>query len=572
MTRASSLVTAAALALIFIRIMAAQVAGPFWGLNSFRYLSDAQVLVWVCAALVALFPPVVNRAVLSRWEKKIEPLPAWVPGIIAFTVVFLMPSASLPLLGDGMDRVEATLAGWKSLTGQPAPLDISIHVLLYKAGVFKGINEWITALNAWNFASYVSCGLAVGFLWKLSSLRAENAGERAFLFATVLFSGAALFFFGYVENYVLLAAALFGFMVLLDLIGKGRAPAWTAAPALAVLIGLHYFMVLLTPALMYALYKHGRFSPSWRLLAAAALFFLAFAVFAAGIVEEHYNGIASIFVSGKNLFGKYHLVGFANQQLAACPLLPVMLPLSVYAMRIEAPKDPQARGDVLVAFLGMASIVMVVFFFFLRPVLGPSADWDLFAVPSLFYTAWMALTIHSRLRRRKGFARAGWTLIVLAVASAGPWVVVHTSRNTLFQRYLELMEWEAEYNDWAASYGYLRLGKNLGRDPWERDNPLVIESLERACRVNPDSATVRLQAAMAMNEVGREDLARAQMAMHHFLMGKYHESKGSLHEAAIQFKKAQAYEPGMEEAADSLRRVLDRRDEESDDEKKPGPD
>lgn len=549
-----------AAALIILRLLMIGQTGPAWGLNTLRYLNSGQVLVWTLAALIVLLPPIYKRSALDRWQDTGRPWPAWIIGLALIALAYFAPSVSVPLLGDGLDRIDSTVAGWRSLEGQPAPLDLAVRIMVYKSGLFSSPG-WNGARKAWMMTSYFSGGLAGAFLWLLAGLRAPERGVRWFIFITTFFAGTAVFFFGYVENYVLLAAGLYGYYYLFELVSRERAPAWALGPALALLVGLHYFMIFLLPTTLFALFRHGIWRPSRVFLVAAGFLVAGFCVMAASVIDEYYGGIRAIFVSPGGLFGPYHLIGWLNQHLLACPALPVLLLAAALARRVPAGEAGQdggggeVRGDALQTFLGVSSVVMLMFFFALRPVIGPSADWDLFSIPSLFYTPWLVLGIARRMGRGTRLSLMAWSLMVLSVATAGPWISLNSSNNSQVERFRELMDWEARYNPWAASYGYLRLGKYLARNPWERDNPAIEESIELAVEINPDSATLRLQAAQAYRRMGREDKAKFQMSMHHVLMGEYEERMGRNGPAAEQYRRALEVFPGNERALSSLVRL-----------------
>ncbi len=555
MSRSGAAVTLAAV-LVIALYLSLKDSGA-WGLNHLGFLTNAQVIVWTACALVALFPPLFRKAVLSRWYEEKWRVSAWAAGAATLLVVFLMPVVEPPLLGDGLDRLEATLAGLKGLEGRPAPLDLLIHLIIYKTGLFPGKAGWTQAVFSWRFTSHLAGALAAGFLWKLADLRSSNRGERLFLFTSMLGAGTAVFFLGYVENYVLLAAAVYGYLLLLEAAGKDKAPAWSLAPALVALVSMHYFMVFLAPATAYALARAGIWKPRPGLIAAGAAALAAFAYMAASMVDQHYGGMDDIFVSSQNLFSRYHLWGFLNQQILAAPsallLLPLSIILALYGRR--AGHTPgQGQADVLLSFTGAASVLLAPFFFMLRPVIGPAADWDLFAIPSLFYLPWMALMVQKRARRSKAFPQTAWAVIVVTVFTGGVWVSINTSGSSYMSRYKELMEWEARYNPWAASYGYLKLGKFLGRSAVDRADTELDRVLERALQINPDSATLRKQAAGAWRAAGRKERADEQMARHHWLMGSYYRGRGMEDKARAHFKKALSFDPDSKD----IRRANDR--------------
>lgn len=545
MDRISRYYFAAALGLILARAVAAGWTGASWGFNHLHYLSLTAVIFWTAGGAVLLFPPFFQRVVAAKWNDPGRPWPIWLIGALVFLVLSFSPMVGASLLGDGLDRLEATLAGTKSLRGQPAPLDILIHILIYRLGAYAQHDPLTRAWRIWIVTSHLAGGAAVAAVCWLSRLRGENRGERAFLLVAILAAGTWLFFLGYVEDYVLLAAALYFYLVLLEMVSQKRAPVWSLFLAQFVLVSLHYFMALLCPVTVYVLYRHAIFRPRPIFLAVAAVLLAGFGAFALVMVRAHYGGLAAIFVKPHDLFSFYHLAGFFNQQILAGPAGPLLLLL---ALAGKKPKEP----DPLLSFTGLSSAVLMIFFFFLRPVLGPALDWDLFALPSLLFTPWLALRALRGLHQRAGGPGPAWAIMVLTLVSTGPWLQVNTNEAVSRQRYKDLVEWEARSNSWAASYGYLRFGKYLSRHPFERRNPEVLEAFQRALEINPDSATLRLQVARAYENMGREDLARPQMAEHFRLKGQDEVRKMRFEEAAQSFESALEFAPGSSAALSAL--------------------
>ena len=550
---AAAAVGVAAAGLVLLRLALFSFSDQFWGVNAIFYLGPGAVLVWTVLPLVALVPFIIRGSVGRLWSDPSRPWPAGAVGGAFLLLVIIFPAVGAPLLGDGIDRLEASMAGWRGLSGQPAPLDLILHLISYRIAAGASGESWNVAWQSWRYLSYLAGGFAAAAAWKVAALSAADRGGRAFVFFITLAGGGMLFFCGYVEDYVVLAAALFGFYALVLLVGQGRAPVWSLWLALVLLCGLHYFSALLLPALVLALSRSGLWRPSRGFTAAAAVALAGFSIFVLFVIREYYGGLAAIFVPPGQWLGGYHLLGFLNQQLLACPAWPVLLPLALAGKR-EGEDRPGVAT--LSAFLGAASLILLVFFFFLRPVIGPAGDWDLFAIPSLAYAPWLALRVLRRFGGRAEFLRVGWSAMVLTAAFTGPWLSANQNEPIAVDRYRDLLEWEAGHNPWAASYGYLRLGKYLGRRKFDQMNPEIVGSLHRAVAINPDSATIRRQVAEAFTVIGLLDEARREMAAHYRLMGRYYERKGSFAEAAEQYRAAvEDYGDTSPESRDGLRRA-----------------
>ncbi len=520
------------LLLILARWLSGFCGASCWGFNHLHYLSLPAGLLWSLIGVALLLAPLTRRSMFEGLSKPDRPLPAWSVGILFLILALLLPGVATPLGGDGVDRVSATVGGWKALQGQPAPLDFVIHILAYKLPVWTQ-ESWTRSWRSWQAVSIAGGVAACVFTWKLASWRAYNKSERWFVFFTIFATGTVVFFFGYAENYVLPAAGMYGFLVLMEAVRQDKAPGWTLFAAMALLAALHFFLAILIPPALYVMYRYRLARLKLWSLTIVLLFLIAFGSLAFFMVEEHYRGLGAIFVSGENVLSSYHLKGFFNQQILACPALPLLLPLALIAR-------PSA-GDPLQSFCFLGSILFAVFFFFLRPVIGPAADWDLFAMPSLVYTPWMALRIHQSFRQKTVFRTAAWAVLVLLVVSTGPWFSVNAEEESSIKRYREIMNEEAKHNTWAASYGYYRLAGYLFHE--KREPNKVHAALEKAIEINPDSATLRLQVADLFNKTGEKERAEKHLYHYYRLLAGKSLQQEKPEEAAQRLEKALGYSP-----------------------------
>jgi hypothetical protein len=539
--------TIAAFLILALRLLAGEYAGPFWGVNQFRYLTPGMAGFTALSILVLLSPLIPAKTSMPGASARF--LSAPLVGLIFLAVALVLPAVATPLLGDGIDRIEAMPAGLKALRGQPAPLDLVIHVLWYRAFLRLGPGAWDLSWVIWRLASYVAGAIGAACLYKLASLRAEDQAGRYLIFAGIFITGTSLFFFGYVEDYVLLAAGIYAFLLLIEMAGKGRAPVWVLFVALTVLVGLHLFMILLLPPLVFSLHRSGKFKLSKPWIIVLAVSMAAVGGLALLMVREHYRGLA-IFVPPRALFSAYHLVGFMSQQILACPGLPLLLPLALWNRR-SGPSDP------LLSFLGWSCALLLPFFFILRPVIGEAADWDLFAIPSLFYAPWLVLSMQRGWSGRKDCKDAAASLIFVSALGVVPWLFLNMKESSSIARFQDLMEYEVGHNTWAASYGYYRLGKYEARSGRAEVRERAEQSLLRSVRINPDSATLRFQVASVFLRLGKTGQARDQMVEAHVNKALYYERIESYEEAALQYNKALELAPGSGKILEALARLYE---------------
>jgi len=510
MSRRSWLIFALGLLTILLHLLPLLGRTGLFGVDALAYLPLPFSLAWCGFAVILLFPPLAEHFLLKDppalpttplqrpWHKTI-------PGQIAFSVLMVLLalaclplseiiSVATPLLGDGLDRIEALPDGWKSLAGQPAPLDLSIHVLLFQyLGYHWGKTAFWAAWSTYRFLSF-----AAGFLalcaWKALARRwGQTRWERALLFAGWLGMGSSLLFLGYPENYSILAAMLFVHLWLLEqTLEAKRSPLWPLLSLLA-LIGLHFFCLLLLPPTFYVLFRSGRWRPSRTTSALLLAVGAAFLVFLFLTVERRFRGTA-IFLPPGQIFSLSRLLEFFNEQLLVCPALLLLLPWAFASGR----RSP--IGD----YLAGASLLWVPFFYVLRPVIGAGPDWDLFALPALVYTPWLFLRARATIFSGTRSHYLAWAILVVSLFHTIPWVVVNAGQESAVARYHGLMTDLEGKNPWAAGYGWLKLGKYRQR-LGQTDQALA--AYDRSLAANPGYSVLYREIGEKMLELGRLDLA-----------------------------------------------------------------
>ena len=123
-------------------------------------------------------------------------------------MLFWMLRGSTHFLGDGYEwlgnfsKSDAYIHKWAE------PLSPLIVRLLQ---TLQGGYTHATALAAFQILSVVSGGVVVYNTVRLSGMLSDSASKRLTILSTLLFSGASLLYFGYVEFYPMLWAAAFVF-------------------------------------------------------------------------------------------------------------------------------------------------------------------------------------------------------------------------------------------------------------------------------------------------------------------------------------------------------------------------
>jgi tetratricopeptide (TPR) repeat protein len=563
MARRSWLVFSLALLTIGLHLLPRLGVRGLFGLDALAYLPRAFSLAWCLAAALLLLPPLARR--LLPDDSSAPPRPAGgVVAVILSLVLFPILTTATPLLGDGLDRIEGLTQGWKALRGQPAPLDLALHLLgLRWLGPRLAFTAFDQARQTYRLVSCLAGGLAVFAAWQWARRRSRSAWDQALLFGGLLGLGATLLFCGYPENYSVLAAVLFAHLWLLDrALQPGRSP---LPPLLSLLglIGLHFFSVLLLPPTFYALFRAGRWRPGpavWAALLAVGAAFLAFLLL---MLERHYRGAAAIFLAPAQIFSPARLLEFLNEQLLVCPALLLLLPLALSSGRRFSTCDP------ITSYLAPASLIWLPFFYALRPVLGAGPDWDLFSLPALIYTPWLLLRAKDRISSEPQARYLVWAVLVVSFFHTIPWIAVNARPEAAVARYENLiLDLEAK-NPWAAGYGWLKLGKYWQR--LGRTEP-ALSAYERSLAANPGYSVLYREVGEKMIELGRLDLAvprfegfllhnptnpgaKPALARARRLYAQQLEWQGRFPEAAAQYQAILELDPDQAEAQTALDRL-----------------
>jgi tetratricopeptide (TPR) repeat protein len=363
--------------------------------------------VGLAAALTATLHPAV-RAGFTRTVDALAARAAWwrtiligaVPLLLGLFAAFrqrnlrLGDGALLALLVEQRVHLEGYLAGYDE------PLELYLHSLAY---------GWLHAAFEWDVtASYalLSSLAGVGFVWVMIVLWREAPGSSPIGGVVAVLLSLATpsvqLFFGYVENYTLVALASLVYLLTgLRSLERGLSPLWPAL-ALGVAISLHVLAGWLGPSLLYVFWRSARargFTGRIRLLAAmGATSLLPIAATIAWLTvigvpigalgETHLAALKFIFLVDPDApyfiypaFSSGHWRDIANQ-LALTSLAPLLVIVAlVPAMR--------SRGvaqvcDAHVRFLALGAGFLHLFALTWNAENGAYNDWDLFALAGFF--------------------------------------------------------------------------------------------------------------------------------------------------------------------------------------------
>jgi|GEM_PF-1359278 tetratricopeptide (TPR) repeat protein len=422
-----------------------------WGFDLLQYYSLPFRIAWLATGLAAVvyvwskgFPDILCRG-FSRPA-------AMIAGLAAFSLLYLVFFARIPLLGDGFLRAKEISAGrFFSLT---EPLTSLLHAVLYRA-LAGAEHSQAKAIMAYRIISIASGVAATAAYWMFSSKIGGRCSLPVFLILS--FQGFNQLFYGYVESYALFIVISFGFLwagAAAPRLGEGNSRDLTPALLCSLAISLHSSGVFLVPALIYFWWRK-RFPPARIGMQALILLALPVSIMALGYFLSSHNLVKYLLGElpgrpylplwngwrGLAIFSPGHWLDVFNQLLLASPAAIVLWLISA-----GPGTGPAQKSD---KFLWVSFLSAMVFILSADPKLGAARDWDLFAWVSL---PAVLLAVRASVERPAGFR----SLSVVAVVSIWlfiPWLGVNASEHKSVARYLDILE-----NDRRSSaYGYENL-------------------------------------------------------------------------------------------------------------------
>ncbi|MFH1681518.1 MAG: tetratricopeptide repeat protein [Candidatus Eisenbacteria bacterium] len=431
-TRVSSRTVLACAALFLLLHLAAAslFPGRTWGAHHLRYLAPWWWAVWLSVLAAALIPR--GRAAIGGAariaDSFIEARRIAGPVLLfacSWLVFFLFRTRNL-FLGDGLLVTSVVRNPEETGIGAAGFVSLTIHKGIFAA--MEAVNPGAGGAAPFVLTSTLA-GACVVLLARAASRDLASGGPaRALLFASIILSGGMLLFFGYVEHYSLMQAALLLYLVLAvrRLHGRGSLLAPTAALLAAVL--LHASSIVIVPS-WFLLLRPG--AGGRRRALALLTPAVAAAAAAWGLLhytERFYRGLDAflpILEKGDHsysLLSGSHAAFVANEAFllfGGALLLPLLLLL---------PGDREEReGERAVgSFLAVAAALSLLFLLFVDPRLG-GRDWDLMALPLFPCLLWLGHAILGRCSQID--TRDALVLAALMLLHSFPWIAVQLDRD-----------------------------------------------------------------------------------------------------------------------------------------------
>lgn len=499
-----------AAAAIFLAAHLIAGANPsLWGVDSLHGASVSALMAFAAAALAVLFAPLARIAASLGRRRPGSVTSTALLAAAAATFFALRPSA-VPLLGDGLYELRdlariADSAGWSiRWAGENAPLCTWLRV-----HGFDALRE--TGVTPETFLRTMSVMSGIGFVVAaaaFASAIARRGANRSSALALLLTGGFMQLFCGYMETYPMIAPVL----VLYLACGARVADGGRILPAalwLGVLVALHFSMLTLVPSLgalaasstkargaSAAMIRGAAWAGAALAAAAGLLFAIGFDFGAyANVPRDSVAPIAGElgFRDNWHLLSIAHASDVLNQYLLAAPAALLALPLLVSSRRGQEGGDPATSRRCL--FLQTAALFPVAFTLVANPEVGAFRDWDVFALPGLALTAWVATFVAGRTR-----ASASTAIIAGACAlHTFAWVSLNADAARAEARFERLLG-SAPLSRHARSYGWESLA-SLRRD--RGDAEAAAEAWDLAARHAERNARLWNAAADAQLKLNR---------------------------------------------------------------------
>lgn len=565
MSRAEKITGAGCFVLILIHLVASYFPDQrLWGIDLLHYLPATWRYILVILGLSVLVP-LVNRLWGDLLDALSNPIRSGFNKISKYYgYVFIGLSAGVLFwafrvrtffLGDGSLRANEINRGAEFSVS--APLDFLVHAKLTK------LLGW-DAFGAYAALSVLSGALFVFLILLLADRIGERSSEKALIFLVIITMGANLLFFGYVESYTLVYAAMIAY--LLFALGYLMERNGLASPVILFLlaVSLHVSALVLLPSLLYVmLSRRPREAAIFRLLLSIGVVLLVGGgLLLLRIYGPEQEGLGYYLISplgggesSYSLFSSAHLVDFINHQLLISPA-----GILICAASILGFPGKMNLKDKVVRFLLVVSACTLAYALVVDPKLGYARDWDLFALTGFGYTLLGLYLLINRWRQtRVGHLRyISLSLFFTSLVLTLPWIYVNASESKAVNRFEHIMDLDRERSADGREKLAMHYGKqgNLDREiaQWKEaisvsNNPRHITNLA-VTYLNLrryDLAMIELEKSLAVDST---------FDFTHFCMGEIFSLQGRYEEAITAYRSAIRHRPDITQYHDNLGTLL----------------
>ncbi len=485
---------------------------PLWGVDFLLYMSRPIQGLFILLAVLLFIPGLrlrirswMNALPFALWGQGSR---VWITRTLAITLAlaaFVVLHSARHFLGDGYLLLQKL--GADTFQDQSrAPLTFAFIRALHHAGrVF-----WETPENTYRIYSYASGVLYVLLSFPVASALGKNKLEKSVVLAVLLTTGYMQLFFGYVENYALYMPGLLLYLLLGVYTQKSRLHLYAPAIVLGVLLALHQAFAVFGPSLLFLAYRTWRKGQgtvsSWKNTSAsvAALFCVPVSTAVmfglSGIGFEGYldrmggRNFLPLFAepglhSEYRIFSVEHLFDFLNQQMLTAP---VACMVCVLIRKRDLPNQP---------FLLIAAVFPLFFTFLARPEIGVFRDWDIFSLPALPLTLWVATALMASIRARERLFHCSFILCGSAAFHTLFWIGLNASAGTAEARFVHLA---ARLTGVSAVNSWLTLGEfHRGQN----NTAEALHAYKRSIDADPTNPNRWLTVGNICRDIGRSATA-----------------------------------------------------------------
>ncbi len=375
--------------------------GRYWGFNHLIYLPDYFTVLFFVISAIALLIPLFRGAaswgdiLAQRFSTMFLDGPhAFINRavfVIIITLIFIFNVAQTHFLGDCYilikDLTPATgmFFKWGELgIFKWSEIGVAKFMIIVKSLV--GGELAAGALLAFQIVSIGSGLITVWFFFLIARVATENKIKRLIIFASSIFSGTVLLFFGYAEHYHIIwvfHVVLIYFCLKYYKYQRGIVIAWAV-----LLIGMvfHMQMSIFMPAVIFVTLSQGRgfvFYQRYKKLIYTIVIVASVGIISA-ILYKYFTDlyIEDMFIpliSAKpgdplnTVFSPVHLFDILNEFILIAPLF-----ILVFILGLRNIRSMLKHRKVF--FLALSSVGCMLFLFLVDPKLGMARDWDLFAL------------------------------------------------------------------------------------------------------------------------------------------------------------------------------------------------
>jgi tetratricopeptide (TPR) repeat protein len=504
-----------------------------WGLSHLAVWPRSLGIAWTCLALVALLlaprlqrptpqargsrdatgkqNATGNRSATGPRHGTAAPRLPGFPGVggsiivaLACGIVFWLLRERSHFFGDG-----ALLIRDRGLSESVARAVVLVR--LATAAVASGTRLGLSVAGSLAAVSVLAGIIAVFAMLRLAATLTPDRGGRFLAVSLLGTSGAMALFFGHVEYYAPLAAAVLVYLWIACRALERGTGVWASWLVATFLPALHLGTLALLPAQVYLSVV------AWRRGARAPVLAGALAGGIVATLTVHVAGGGAGALAGTTVAGFHrylapygatasathdfgfwsagHLLAIVNDLLLVAPLAVAAIP-AIWIVRHQTGDAPQR-------FLLIAAMGSVLLSCAFHRELGPYRDWDLLAWSGFVLLAAVAVRF---VRPHPGSQRVAIAVVVIGgLDHLVPWIALQVVPGAALAHVRTVLDSRSQWSPHARGYMYEEIAIAL-REQGDEDGSFA--AYEAAVRSN--SSDARFRVGLGTRYVQRGDLERAR--------------------------------------------------------------